>query len=184
MDENYQGGQHKKKMKKVSAKYLAHMLKGTAKGTRDPRTECFCWDVRRRILLLGAGQGVAKDNFLEGVSGQILRSRVRGSNSAGWGKAMQKHSRSGAWPKEGEPIKKWQWLFEQPVCWKFYWARDFFFRAGQGGAWIPGLFEVDYQPSFHHKVASRDIFCNFRSQPPEVGELVVGGNETISEFDV
>ena len=72
MDENYQGGQHKKKMKKVSAKYLAHMLKGTAKGTRDPRTECFCWDVRRRNLLLGAGQGGAEDNFFgSGVSGQI-----------------------------------------------------------------------------------------------------------------
>ena len=48
-----------------------------------------------------------------------------------------------------------------------------------------GLFEVDYQHSFHHKVASSDIFCNFRSlDPPEVGELVVGGDETISEFDV
>ena len=49
----------------------------------------------------------------------------------------------------------------------------------------PGLFEVDYQHCFHLvKVASSDIFCNFRSEPPEVGELVVGGNETISEFDV
>ena len=32
------------------------MIKGTAKGASDPGTECFCWDVRRRILLLGAGE--------------------------------------------------------------------------------------------------------------------------------
>ena len=56
------------------------------------------------------------------------------------------------------------------------------FLPGRAGLGVnSGLFEVDYQPSFHHKVASSDIFCNFRSlDPPEVGELVV----TISEFDV
>ena len=59
------------------------------------------------------------------------------------------------------------------------------FLPGRAGLGVnSGLFEVDYQPSFHHKVASSDIFSNFRSWPPEVGELVVGGNETISEFDV
>ena len=87
MDENYQGGQHKKKMKKVSAKYLvqvslarAHMIKGTAKGT----TECFCWDFRSRILLPGAGQGGAKDNFWERSMGSNSAEPGRGSNS-GWG---------------------------------------------------------------------------------------------------
>ena len=92
MDENYQGGQHKKKMKKVSAKYLAHMLKGTAKGTRDPRTECFCWDVRRRNLLLGAGQGGAKDIFWERSMGSNSAEPGRGSNS-GWGDVMEKFER-------------------------------------------------------------------------------------------
>ena len=60
------------------------------------------------------------------------------------------------------------------------------FSSRQAGWGVkPGLFEVDYQHCFHLvKVASSDIFCNFRSEPPEVGELVVGGNETISEFDV
>ena len=55
-------------------KSRAHMIKGTAKGTRDPRTECFCWDVRRRILSFEAGQGGAKDNFLgEGYGVKFCR---------------------------------------------------------------------------------------------------------------